>query len=268
MGALDDARDRARLLGSAPVVDRTLIAPMTLVSVSTDALSAVVQDLGGGQVTVACNPSAVWSGVGVAMVIRDPTDGRAVMALCPGSKPVVMPDPIPKPTPTPTVVRKTATITPTSTGTYWPGGGGWGRFNSGRYGGVSDLYQYGQGIGVGLLRGAAFYGDRIKALGASKIVNASVHLMGNGSMRGGWSPVLQATTQNAQPGGDVSLTGGTYTGSVSGTSETDVDVTAAVELMRTGAAGGLALVGATYGGLYGTSRGTGMALSVTCEVTS
>ena len=41
MGALDDARDRARLLGSAPVVDHTLIAPMTLVSVATDALSAV-----------------------------------------------------------------------------------------------------------------------------------------------------------------------------------------------------------------------------------
>ena len=268
MGALDDARDRARLLGSAPVVDHTLIAPMTLVSVATDALSAVVQDLGGGQVTVACNPSAVWTGVQVAMVIRDPTDGRAVMALCPGSKPVVMPDPIPKPTPKPTVVRKTATITPTSTGTYWPGGGGWGRFNSGRYGGVSDLYQYGQGIGVGLLRGAAFYGDRVRALGASSIVSASVHLMGNGSMRGGWSPVLQATTQNAQPGGDVSLTGGTYTGSVSGTSETDVDVTAAVELMRTGDAGGLALVGAQYGGLFGTSRGRGMALSITYEVMS
>ena len=268
MGALDDARDRARLLGSAPVVDHTLIAPMTLVSVATDALSAVVQDLGGGQVTVACNPSAVWTGVQVAMVIRDPTDGRAVMALCPGSKPVETPAPSPEPSPEPSVTRKAATITPVSTGTYWPNGGGWGRFNSGRYGGASDLYQYGQGIGVGLLRGAAFYGDRVRALGASSIVSASVHLMGNGSMRGGWSPVLQATTQNAQPGGDVSLTGGTYTGSVSGTSETDVGVTAAVELMRTGAAGGLSLVGTTYGGLYGTSRGQGMALSVTYEVTS
>lgn len=267
MGALDDARDRARLLSTAPVVDRTLIAPMTLVSVSEDALSAVVQDLGGGQVEVVCNPSAVWTGVQVAMVMRDPTDGRAVMALCPGSKPVEAPAPAPSPS-EPIVIRKTATITPTSTGTYWPGGGGWGQFNSGRYGGVSDLYQGGPEIGVGLLRGAAFYGDRIKALGASKIVNASVHLMGNGSMRGTWSPVIQAATQNAQPGGDVSLTGGTYTGSVSGTSETDVDVTAAVELMRTGAAGGLALVGTTYGAVYGTSRGRGMALSVTYEVTS
>ena len=267
MGALDDARDRARLLGAAPVVDRTLIAPMTLVSVSTDALSAVVQDLGGGQVTVACNPSAVWTGVQVAMVIRDPTDGRAVMALCPGSKPVEAPAPVPSPS-EPVVIRKTDTITPTSTGTYWPGGGGWGRFNSGRYGGVSDLYQGGPEIGVGLLRGVAFYGDRIKALGASKIVNASVHLMGNGSMRGMWSPVIQAATQNGQPSGDVTLTGGTYTGSLSGTGETDMNVTAAVELMRTGAAGGLALVGGAYGAVYGTSRGTGMALSVTYEVTA
>lgn len=267
MGALDDARDRARLLDTAPVVDRTLIAPMTLVSVSTDALSAVVQDLGGGQVTVACNPSAVWTGVQVAMVIRDPTDGRAIMALCPGSKASDATSD-PGPTPDPSVTRRTATITPVSTGTYWPNGGGWGRFNSGRYGGVSDLYQYGQGIGVGSLRGVAFYGDRVRALGASSIVSASVHLMGNGSMRGGWSPALQATTQKAQPAGDVSLTGGTYTGSVSGVGETDVGVTAAVELMRTGAAGGLALVGTTYGGLYGTSRGRAMALSVTYEVTS
>lgn len=267
MGALDDARDRARLLSAAPVVDRTLVAPMTLVSVSTDLLTAVVQDVGGGQVTVACNPSCVWTGVGIAMVLRDPTSGRAVLAVCPGNTASATPPSAP-PSSTPTVTRKTATITPVSTGTYWPSGGGWGRFNTGRYGGASDLYQYGQGIGVGLLRGAAFYGGRVKALGASHIVSATVHLAGNGSNYGAWSPVLQATTQGGQPGGDVTLTGPTASASIAGTGSADPSVTAQVDLMRTGAAGGLALVGSTYGALFGTSRGGAMALRVTYEVTS
>ena len=264
MGALENARDRARLLSTTQTVDRSLVVPVTLVSVADDGLSAIVQDVGGAQVSVPCNPAAVWDGVRIAMVLRDQWEGRIVFCLAPASVPAAAPAPAPAPTPTPSVVRRSATITPVSSGSYWRGS--WGQLNANRYGGPSDLYQHGEGVGLGPTRGAAFYGARVRALGASSIVSATVHLMGNGSNRGSWTPVLQATVQDSQPGGDVSLTGGTSAGSITGTSETDVDVTGAVDLMRTGAAGGLALVGGTYGALYGTSRGTGMALSVTYEV--
>lgn len=260
---LDRARVAAIRRDTAVAVDSTIVAPMKLVSVAEDALSAVVVDVGGAQVSVPCNPNAVWTNVMNAMVLRDPASGRAVFAMCPASKPVAAP----APTPTPgggTTVRRTATITPASTGTFW-GGRGWGTFNAGR--GTDILYQGGGDIGVGLLRGAAFYGDRVKALGASKIVSASVRLIGTGYNYGSWTAVLQACAEGSQPGGDVSLTGGTVGAAMSNTAAVDVDVTSMVEAMRAGTAGGLALVGDVYGASYGTSRGGALALSLTYEAT-
>lgn len=266
MSALDNQRDRQRLLTTGKTVDTTLVVPMTLISVAAGGLNAVVRDLNGADIQVGCNPCAAWDKVQTASVLRDQNSGRPVFALCPASPPGEetpgSKDPV-----TPTTTRKTTVITPASTSTWAPSYGGWGRFNAGRYGGASDLYQHGEGIGAGTLHGAAFYGDRVRALGATAIVSATVHLMGNGSNRGTWQPVLQACTQKTQPSGDVTTTGPTFTGSLSGTGETDIGVAAAVELMRTGQAGGLTLVGTTYGGLYGTSRGRGMALSITYEVT-
>lgn len=258
---LDAARFEARRQSEAPVQDRTIVAPMKLVSVSDDGLSAVVQDLGESLITIACNPSSVWTRVQVAMVLRDPTDGRAVYALGPASTPAEEPAPPPKPTPE--VVRRSAVVTPASTGTYW-GGRGWGTFNAGR--GTDILYQGGSDIGVGLLRGAAFYGGRILALGASRIIAANAHLAATGYNSGSWSAVLQPTWQSNQPGGDISLVGAPSSSAISGTGTADIDVTAAVELMRKDQAGGLALVGGTYGAVWGTSRGDAMSLSIDYEV--
>lgn len=260
---LDRARNAAIRRDSAVQVDSTIIAPMQLVSVAADALTAVVVDLGGAQVSVACNPNSVWTNVPQAMVLRDPSSGRAVAALFPAAAPT---DPVEPPSGGgTTTVRRTATITPVSTGTYAPSYGGWGRFNA--YRGTDILYQGGGDIGVGLLRGAAFYGDRVLALGASKIVSASVRLMGTGYNSGSWTAVVQACAEGSQPGGDVTLTGGTVGAAMSGTSTVDVDVTGMVELMRAGSAGGLALVGDVYGASWGTSRGGALALSLTYEVT-
>jgi hypothetical protein len=158
-------------------------------------------------------------------------------------------------------VTRTATVTPVSTGTWAPQYGGWGRFNADR--GTDILYQGGGDIGAGLLRGAAFYGDRVRALGATAITHATVHLIATGYNSGSWGLLLQGTAQNAQPSGDVTLTGGQAGTTIAGTTEMDLDITEQVEAMRTGSVGGLALVGGSYGAVYGTSRGTGMALNVT-----
>lgn len=260
---LDRARVAAIRRDTEPQIDRTPVASMSILSRAADGFSMVVQDLGGSPVTVPCNPNAVWDNVLNAWVMRDQFTGRAVFAMCPASKPVAAPAPAPTPGGG-TTVRRTATITPASTGTFW-GGRGWGAFNAGR--GTDILYQGGGDIGVGLLRGAAFYGDRVKALGASKIVSASVRLMGTGYNSGAWQAVIQACAEGSQPGGDVSLTGGTVGAAMSNTASVDVDVTGMVELMRAGTAGGLALVGSTYGASWGTSRGGALALSLTYEVT-
>lgn len=160
----------------------------------------------------------------------------------------------------------TALIRPTWSGTYRTTRSAWDRWNTGSYGGRSDLYQDGSAES-GALTGLACYGDQLVNLGATAFTSVDLTLINNGSGYSGSAAFgVKGSSNGTQPAGAPSTSGSTFTsGSIAKGATSTLTLTDSTLLagMASGAIKGLALVGATYAGVYGTSRADGMALAVT-----
>lgn len=163
-------------------------------------------------------------------------------------------------------VTRTATIRPTWSGTYRYDRSAYDRWNADRtvYGGRSTLYQ-GSGHGSGTLKGLAVFGNQITALNASEITAMSVVLRGADLSETSYPSItIQPSASGSKPSGAPSSTGTTFSGSPGRAGKVLVALDAPTrESFRTGALKGLALVGASYGAVRGTSAADGMALHIT-----
>ncbi len=155
-------------------------------------------------------------------------------------------------------VQVTQTIGPQWSGSYRHSAGAWDRWNTGRYGGRSTLYQ-GNGQGSGPMTGLAVYGDQLVNLGATSIDRARVALRSVGLASGSPAVTVQGTASGTQPGG-APVTGGETASGMGAW----VDLPSGIrEAMRTGGVKGLALVGAAYSAVAGAGNGDGMVLEIT-----
>jgi len=160
-------------------------------------------------------------------------------------------------------VSATASIGPQSSGTFRLTAGRWDQWNTGRYGGSSDVYQ-GSAYGSGQLRGFAGYGDQIVNIGAISIDEA---LLTTRKTADGNSAVLmvQGTAAGERPSGEP-LAGPFETassGSIESGGTGQIALPAGLrEALRTGSARGLVAVGSQYGGFGGTSTPGSFMLSL------
>lgn len=254
MGALEDAREAASLpVGARAGASLDVYGVAQLISVDAGAGRATVSYRGSQPMDLPYNLAGTYAGVSTVDVLCNPLEGgRAVYVLGPRGALAGAPELPDAPT---GEVTATALILPTWSGTWRTTRSAWDRWNTTRYGGRSDLYQ-GDAYGSGALKGLAVYGDQVVNLGAASIVSATVSLVRS---NGTGVPAVQGSPHGtAYPAGPPSSSGATS----SGVGAVSLDSTIA-EALRTGAAKGLALVGAAYVGVYGTSRADGMALNIT-----
>lgn len=259
MGALEDAREAQAVAAAAGMP-----SPLTRIAqlVATGASTATVSIDGSPPFTLPAILPGMYEGYTTVVVLCDPRDGRGLWVLGPAGVQASPPEPPPEPSGTTTFQ---ATISPTWSGTWRTIRNAWDRWNVTRYGGRSDLYQ-GSAYDSGALVGLATYGDQIANLGATSLTSVVLSVQRNGS--GGDAAVtVQGSPHGSPPAGAPSGAGETASSGVlaaSGTGSTgEIALTAAMrEALRTGAAKGLVLVGATYAGVFGTSRADGMALRV------
>lgn len=244
---------------------------VTSINTGTNRLTVTLDALEGASVTVPHGAGTYTVGARV-IVLLDFHSGMGHVVLTTLGNPPPPPPPPPPPTPPPpkpTERTYTAVIRPTWSGTYRVNRAAWDRWNTGTYGGRSDLYQDGSSSSGDLI-GLATYGAQIVALGATAITAVTVALVSNGSGLSGsaWTATVQGSASASQPAGAPAFTGATASGSVAGYG--GVGKTTSVALgatmrdgLRTGAIRSLGLVGSGYGGVYGTGRADGMALAVT-----
>ncbi|EYR64277.1 hypothetical protein N866_13595 [Actinotalea ferrariae CF5-4] len=236
-----------------PVIPGTLTAIDTTARVATVSLDGATYDLPYLASTYTVG-GPVWVGLtdwGVPFLVHGPSDAPAAPVVAPVA-----------PAPTGTV-QVTQTIGPQWSGTYRVSRGAWDRWNTGEYGGRSDLYQ-GDAYGSGTLIGLATYGDQLANLGAVSIDAITLRARRNGSGAGDAALTVQGTPHGERPG-LVSASGSTAsTGAVGLNQWASVDLPADMrEGFRTGAIKGLAAVGGTYSGWGGTGTAGSMVLSVT-----
>ena len=157
----------------------------------------------------------------------------------------------------------TATIGPQISGTWQGSVGRWNNWNSGRYGGPTNIYQ-GNQFGSGPLLGFAGYGDQIANLGAVSIEEITMRARKNDTNGISAALVVQGSPQGTQPAGAPSGSGDTAaTGSISPGGWGDLAFTANMrEAFRTGAAKGLVAVGSQYGGFGGTGTAGSFVLQI------
>ena len=238
---------------------------------------AVVRLWDGEEASVPAQPG-VYSGISTVSVQVD-QHGRPVLVLGPTTPaPVAVPEPAPEekveqaPLPdTPEEKARTVKATRSKTiyvqdsGTYTSKFGNWRSWGGSWQG---HPYSAGQGsiFNSGPLIGAGFYGSSVKALGANKITKGRLRIVG-AAQGYGWRPTVRLITNGSKPSGPPSQTGPTVTGPQLGWKDSGwVDLSAEqLELLRTGAARGVAFVGTSYG----VSRGkgtSGLSLSLTYEV--
>lgn len=251
-----------------PAGDSSLVATAMLLQTEASGLSCWISLLDGDPVKLPCQPGS-YAGITTVSVLMQ--GGKPVHVLGPAGVPVVDSDSkdsakgqIANPTPKLTTVRGKS-IRPAWSGTWRASRGAYDRWNTGTHGGRSDLYQGSNGSS-GALQGVAVYGNSFVNLKAVEIIKATVTLIPNGSIGAGLSvPVtIQAVKGGGTPSGAPVLTGPTVTspGLTAGKTSTLQLPVAMCELLRTGAAGGLAVVGGQYQGIRGTSHPAGMAITV------
>lgn len=156
------------------------------------------------------------------------------------------------------------TIKPSASGTYRDAGG-WDRWNTGRYGGRTTLYQ-GSGHGSGPLKGWAGYGNKVKNLGAVEITKIVVLLRGAGLATAGSGPAvsLQGSPHGSRPGGKPSSSGSTASGTPKRKGTAKVTLPSnTYEAWRTGGIAGLCTVGSGYEAVLGAGSADGMSLEIT-----
>jgi hypothetical protein len=261
MGILEDAREVGALpQGPRPGALTRVHAIAQLVSINSTTQRATVVLDGGQPVELPYLPGS-YTGFTTVLVLCDPAQGgRGAWVLGPVG---ALADAPPAPPPPSGTVTASALVLPQWSGTWRVSRAAWDRWNTDRYGGRSDLYQ-GDGYGSGTLIGLATYGDQIANLGATAITAAVLTVQRNGS--GGAAAVtVQGSPNGTPPAGAPSASGDSASSAVLGaTDRGQITLTAGMrEALRTGAAKGLALVGATYAGVFGTSRPDGMALALT-----
>lgn len=263
MGILEDAREAAALPGGPrPGALASVYDVARLVSIDAGTQRATVSLRGSEPFELPYLPG-VYTGFTTCHVLCDPMDGgRAVLVMGPaGVQPE--PEPVPEPPAPGGTVTATATILPTWSGTWRVPRSAWDRWNASRYGGRSDVYQ-GDAYGSGLLKGLAVYGDQAANLGAVSITSAVLTVQRNGS--GTPAAVsVQGSPSGTKPAGAPSSSGAIASSAVLDPGERgSITLPSTIrEALRTGSAKGLALVGSTYAGVFGTSRADGMALRIT-----
>lgn len=243
----------SQIEGGTPFASRTA----TLVSMNTTARTAVVT-IDGADYTVPYIQTTYSIGTLVWVLCNPSRWGQPELVMgawAPATAPTPTPDPVPIPVPPPPsgTVQVTTTIRPQWSGSWRASRGAWDRWNEGRFGGRSDLYQ-GDGFGSGPMKGLATYGDQLVNLGAISIDAVTVALIGNGGSGMPGTPTVQGSPHGSQPGGAPSSSGDTSTGTLTPSMRED---------LRTGVTKALALVGAGYYAVRGTSHPEGMALTVT-----
>lgn len=265
-------------LGPPPGADTRLRARATLHAWDAATWHAVLanpDDGTAGSVVPAIGDQDWASLVGKPIwVLRDPIDGRHLLALGPVvPTSVARPAPAPLPAPLsltqrrlfpPETVTRTVTVHPTWTGTYRPGYG-WGAWSTPGDGGPSTLYQ-GTGPGSGQLVGLATYGNRITALDAETITSATVLI--RRASTGANQPVrrrviLQGAEHPSQPAGGPEPAGPRVAARPVADTYAVPLPAELTEAMRTGQVRSLAAVGDTYTAIRGTSSPDGMSLRIT-----
>lgn len=260
--------------GARPRSDMTLVVPGVVASVDTTGQRVVVS-IDGGE-PVALRAVAMLGGtladvylVGrTVSVLRNPWTGRAEQVLGPVIPPSVTPtdaDSVPSAGPSaPTSNTFTVTVTPSWSGTWRDDRGAYDRWNTDRYGGRSTLYQ-GDAYGSGDLVGLAVYGDKIKGLGATTITDMRLTLIGAGLDLTSWPAVtVQPATNGSKPAGAPSTAGSTVNGSPGKSGTVHVTIPSGTYAsFADGTYRGLALVGANYNAVRGTSSASAMALRIT-----
>lgn len=177
------------------------------------------------------------------------------------------PTPPPPPPPPPEFETVSTTILPSYSGTYRVDRGAWDRWNTGRYGGRSTLYQ---GTSTpwsseGPFKGLACYGNQVRNLGATSIGSIQVRLRGAAlSLASYPSITVQGSPHGSRPGGSPSSSGDTATGSPGKSGAVWVSLPASVRsAFLSGSVKGLVLTGSGYNAVRGTSAADGMALKIT-----
>jgi hypothetical protein len=167
------------------------------------------------------------------------------------------------PAPAAPTVTATTTIGAQTSGTYRTGSG-WDRWNTGKYGGPSDVYQGAAYGSSGTLIGFAGFGDQVVNLGALSIDDISVPV--KKTSLDGFSAALtvQGSASGSRPGGAPSGSGDTAaTGVLPPGGWGSLQFTPNMrEAFRTGAARGLVAVGSAYGGFGGTATPGSLVLQI------
>ena len=236
-----------------PGADRTRVAVAAVTGVAAGGRTVSVSVLGSAPIALPAAPST-WTGVSTANVLLDPDTGRPVYVLGPAPAPATPIPPAPPGAGAPIALTRAAVITPPWSGTH-RAGRGWDQWNTGRYGGRSDLYQGATGAS-GRLTGLADYGDAIPALAPTAITEATLTLTGNNPEQPAFTAVVRAAART--PDGPAP-TGPTVAAALTGAATIRVDVTALAAGLMAGA--GLALVGDDYGAALGT--GASMSIGIT-----
>ncbi|WP_182112882.1 hypothetical protein [Actinotalea sp. JY-7876] len=227
--------------------------PGTLTAIDTEARRATVTVLGGSYV-LPYLPSTYT--VGTSVWVDLDGWGRPYRVGAPSDLVAAPAGAVPPPSSSGRTVQATVTIMAQWSGSY-RSGSGWDRWNVGRYGGRSTLYQ-GSGYGSGPMKGLAVYGDQVVNLGATSLDRVRVMLLGVGLSGASGPATVQGSPHGAPPSGAPASSGSTATGD--GATDLPGDVR---EDMRTGAVKALALVGSQYWAVAGAGNGAGMALEVT-----
>jgi hypothetical protein len=238
----------------------TPLPPMALATVSGSATGMVTLTFTGVEYTLP-GPLGTYTAGQSARVLLDDW-GIPVYVLGPSTITTVDPGPPPPPAPVTNTVSVTVTLGPQTSGTYRTGNG-WDRWNTGKYGGASDIYQ-GSAFNSGLLIGFAGYGDQIVNLGAISI--EEITMAARKTSLDGFSAALtvQGSGDGGRPvgaptsGGDTASTP-TLAPGASGA----LSFTAPMrEAFRVGGAKGLCAVGGAYGGFGGTGTPGSFVLTI------
>lgn len=252
----DDSARATMVLGPVDPLDARVLG--TLSALNSTTYRATVTVL-GVSVTIPYMPTGTYT-VGARVWVGLNDWGTPEVVLAPSSEPeATAPPTAPGTGGGSSTVHVTTVIGPQWSGTYRAGN--WDRWNTGRYGGRSTLYQ-GSGFGSGPLVGLAVYGDQLVNLGATSIDAVQVMTRPVGlSGASGPAVLIGAVQGSAAPAGGPTGTGPTFAENQA-THEAEIPAETR-EAMRTGAVKGLATVGSNYWAIAGAGNGDGMVLRVT-----
>lgn len=268
---LDHAKEASTLpRGIAAGSDSRLIVPGVVVEVDTSGnrVKVAVNGGSGSWVPAIFDGHTYVAGRTVAILRNPLLGGRGELCIGPYYPNASTPpdeESIPSAPPEPeTSVTRTVTLTPSWSGTWRADRSAYDRWNVDRYGGRSTLYQ-GSAHGSGSLTGLAVFGNQIKNLNATTITSMKVTLRGANLNEASYPSItVRPATNGTKPAGAPSTAGTTASGSPgrAGVVKTTLD-SGDYASFADGTYKGIALTGASYGAVRGTSAADGMALEIT-----